>query len=123
MLWRLIECAGLSEKSFASYDTGSGPPPADFFELIPKSPRFKATKKYHMTYRLNGNSFLFAIKRTEILDISVNDTIAVEGFAGVSYVWTEHDSEFVENNPDDDIFLQVERVDGNKFRGKGIVLK
>lgn len=75
-----------------------------------------------MTYRLNGNSFLFAIKRTEILDISVNDIITLEGFPGVNYVWTEHDSEFVENNPDDDIFLQVER-DGNKFRGAGIVLK
>jgi len=75
-----------------------------------------------MTYRLNGNSFLFAMNRSEILDISVNDIIAVEGFPGVSYVWTEHDSEFVENNPDDDIFLQVER-DGNRFKGGGIVLK
>lgn len=76
-----------------------------------------------MTYRLSGSSFLFAINRTEILDISVNDMIAVEGFPGVNYAWTEHDREFVENNPDDDIFLQVERVDGNKFRGKGIVLR
>ncbi|HET9487438.1 MAG TPA: hypothetical protein VFO54_08390 [Chryseosolibacter sp.] len=76
-----------------------------------------------MTYRLNGNTLLFAIKRTDILDISVNDVISVEGFPGVNYVWTEHDSEFVENNPDDDIFLQVERAEGNKFKGSGIVLK
>ena len=76
-----------------------------------------------MTYRLNGNSFLFAINRSEILDISVNDVIAVEGFPGVRYVWTTHDREFVENNPDDDIFLQVERTEGNKFNGRGIVLK
>lgn len=66
---------------------------------------------------------LFAINRTEILDISVNDIIAVEGFPGASHVWTEHDSEFVENNPDDDIFLQIERVTENNFKAKGIVLK
>jgi hypothetical protein len=76
-----------------------------------------------MTYRLNGNTLLFAINRADILDISVNDIISVEGFPGVNYVWTEHDSEFVENNPDDDIFLQVEREDGNRFKGSGIVLK
>lgn len=76
-----------------------------------------------MTYRLNGRNILFAINRTEILDISVNDVIAVEGFPGVGYVWTQHDSEFVESNPDDDIFLQVERLEGNKFKGTGIVLK
>ena len=76
-----------------------------------------------MTYRLKGNSFLFAINRAEILDISLNDIITVDGFPGVSYAWTQHDREFVENNPDDDIFLQVERTDGNKFKGNGIVLR
>ena len=76
-----------------------------------------------MTYRLKANSFLFAINRSEILDISVNDIIAVEGLSDVKYVWTEHDGEFVENNPDDDIFLQVELIDGNRFKAKGIVLK
>lgn len=66
---------------------------------------------------------LFAINRTEILDISVNDIIAVEGFAGVRHVWTEQDSDFVENNPDDDIFLQIEKVAENNFIATGIVLK
>lgn len=81
------------------------------------------TKKDRMTYRLNGNSLLFAINRTDIPDISVNDTISVEGFPGVDYVWTAHDMEFVENNPDDDIFLQVERTGSSQFKGKEIVLK
>ena len=76
-----------------------------------------------MTYRLKGDDILLAINRTEILDISVNDVISVEGFPGVNYVWTVHDREFMENNPDDDIFLQVRRVDGNKFKGAGILLK
>ncbi|MGC1242814.1 MAG: hypothetical protein WA874_14580 [Chryseosolibacter sp.] len=74
-----------------------------------------------MTYQLNGNSLLFAINRADILDISVNDIIAVEGFPGVNHVWTDHDSDFVENNPDDDIFLQVERK-GDQFKAAGIVL-
>jgi hypothetical protein len=76
-----------------------------------------------MTYRLKGDHILFAINRTEILDISVNDVITLDGFPGVSYVWTAHDREFMENNPDDEIFLQVQRVDGNKFKGTGILLK
>ena len=76
-----------------------------------------------MTYQLNGNNLLFAINRTQIVDISSDDVIAVEGFPGVNYVWTNHDSEFVENNPDDDIFLQVERVGDNKYRASGILLK
>ena len=76
-----------------------------------------------MTYQLNGNSMLFAIKRTEILDISVNDVITVEGFDDVHYVWTEQDSEFVENNPDDDIFLQIERSGQNQYKATGILLK
>jgi hypothetical protein len=76
-----------------------------------------------MTYQLNGNNMLFAINRTEIIDISVKDIIVVAGFPGARYEWTEHDSEFVENNPDDDIFLQIERVAENNFKATGIVLK
>lgn len=76
-----------------------------------------------MTYELTGKSLLFPINRTDILDISINDIISVKVFPGVEYVWTEHDGEFVENNPDDEIFLQIERTEGNKLRGVGIVLK
>jgi hypothetical protein len=75
-----------------------------------------------MTYDLEDNYLLLQINRADILDMSVNDTITVKGFSGLAYKWTEHDSEFVENNPDDDIFLQIERA-GEKFRGIGIVLK
>lgn len=76
-----------------------------------------------MTYQLNGNNILFAISRAEILDIAVNDVITVQGFPGVKHVWTEHDREFVENNPDDEIFLQIERTGDNHFRANGIALK
>jgi len=76
-----------------------------------------------MTYSLSGNRMLFNISRTEILDISVKDVIVVEGFPGIKYVWTDHDRDFVENNPDDDIFLQVERVSTDQFKAKGILLK
>lgn len=76
-----------------------------------------------MTYKLNGKSILFEINRAEIIDISVGDVIAIEGFPGVEYVWTEQDGEFVENNPDDDIFLKIERIDAKNFKGTGILLK
>lgn len=75
-----------------------------------------------MTYQLNGNNLLFAINRTDILDISANDVITLDGFPGVTYAWTEQDGDFVENNPDDEIFLQIERS-GNKYKATGIILK
>lgn len=76
-----------------------------------------------MTYQLNGSDLLFAINRTDIVDITPDDVISVEGFPGIHYVWTNQDSDFVENNPDDDIFLQVERVGNNDFKAKGILLQ
>jgi hypothetical protein len=75
-----------------------------------------------MTYELKGDRMLLSIDRTDILDISVNDVITLNGWTGVKYVWTEHDAHFVENNPDDDLFLEMERV-GNKYKASGIVLK
>lgn len=75
-----------------------------------------------MTYELSGKNLLLNIDRTEIIDISVNDIISLKGFPGARYVWTEQDSDFVENNPDDDIFLQIECV-GKDFKANGIVLK
>lgn len=75
-----------------------------------------------MTYELDGNILLFPINRTDIVDISINDIISVKGFPGLQYAWTEHDSDFVENNPDDEIFLQVER-EGNRFKGVSILLR
>ena len=75
-----------------------------------------------MIYKIEGKTMLFAIDRTQIIDISVGDTLQINGLQGASHVWTEHDSEFMENNPDDDIFLQIERTAENKYKSVGIVL-
>ncbi len=76
-----------------------------------------------MTYELNGNTMLFAINRTEIIDISPDDVISLKDFPGAQYQWTSHDAEFLENNPDDDIYLQVERLGENRYKATGIHLK
>lgn len=76
-----------------------------------------------MTYQIEGNTLLFAIDRRQIVDIAVNDTIQVKGFPGASHVWTGHDMEFVENNPDDEIFLEVKRVGDNQYKAAGILLQ
>jgi hypothetical protein len=80
-------------------------------------------KTSFMTYQLNGNCLLFAISRAEILDISTGDLITLDGFTATGYTWKEQDSEFVENNPDDDIFLEMERQEDKTFKATRIVLK
>ena len=60
-----------------------------------------------MTYRIEGNTMLFNINRTQIIDISAHDFIEIKGFPGAKYEWTEQDTDFVENNPDDEIFLKL----------------
>jgi hypothetical protein len=76
-----------------------------------------------MTYKIDGKIMLFTISRVQIVSISPGDRLQVDGLPGVEYEWTEHDSEFVENNPDDDIFLQVERAGENKYKAVGILLR
>lgn len=76
-----------------------------------------------MTYTVDSSKLMFALNRTEILDISVNDTITVDGFEGLSYKWTDHDSDFLENNPDAEIYLQAERSSENHYKATGIMLK
>lgn len=76
-----------------------------------------------MTYHFDGSNLLLSIDRASIIDISPDDIIEVKGFPGASHVWTEQDSEFIENNPDDDLFLQIERLSENQFRARGILLK
>jgi hypothetical protein len=76
-----------------------------------------------MTYQVDGDKMLFFIDRTSIIDISVNDILEVKGFPGANHKWTEQDSEFMENNPDDELFLQIERVADGRFKSKGIVLR
>ena len=76
-----------------------------------------------MTYELNDSNLLFDLDRTAIIDITPGDVITIKGYPGVEYVWTNHDMEFLENNPDDDIYLKVERTAGNHFQATGILLK
>jgi hypothetical protein len=75
-----------------------------------------------MTYQIEGNRMLFAISRSQIIDISVDDTLQIKDVPGASHIWTEHDSQFIENNPDDDIFLQIEKLAGNKFAASVVSL-
>lgn len=76
-----------------------------------------------MTYEVNGNNILIPINRTEILDISPDDMITLRAFPGVQHAWTTHDADFLENNPDDDIYLEVERLADDTYRARGILLK
>jgi hypothetical protein len=76
-----------------------------------------------MKYTLNSDSILFAINRAEIVDIHARDVISVDGFPGADYIWTEHDGEFFENNPDDDVFLEIRRKGENQFEAVRIILR
>jgi hypothetical protein len=76
-----------------------------------------------MIYKIEGDSMLIAINRTDIQDISVNDTLQIKGIESLDYKWTDHDAEFIENNPDDDIFLKVKRTSNNQYSVIGIQLR
>lgn len=76
-----------------------------------------------MVYKLEGNAFLFEIDRSKIIDISAGDTLEISGMPDLRYTWTLQDSEFVENNPDDDIFISVEKTKDNNFTAIGIRLR
>lgn len=76
-----------------------------------------------MTYSIEGKSMLFAVDRIKIVDIAVGDILEIKGLPGARHVWTEHDSEFMENNPDADLYLEVERGASNTFKPKGIIVQ
>ena len=75
-----------------------------------------------MRYEIACDSLMFPLDRTKIIDISPGDTLEVKELNGASYTWTEQDREFMENNPDDELFLQVEK-NGKGFRATKIVLR
>ena len=75
-----------------------------------------------MTYTLDGSKLIFALNRADIVDISAGDVIKIDGFEGADYKWTDHDSDFLENNPDADIFLELQRKAGT-YQASGILLK
>lgn len=74
-----------------------------------------------MRYAIPGNMILCPIDRTHIIDIAVGDVLELHEFPGANYEWTDQDREFVENNPDDDIYLQLEK-DNGLFHITGIFL-
>jgi hypothetical protein len=76
-----------------------------------------------MIYQLDGTLLLFALNRIELIDISIGDTLQVKGFPAINYLWTAHDSSLIETNPDDDIFLEVERTPENEFKAVRIAIK
>jgi len=76
-----------------------------------------------MIYQIEGKHLLLAMDRAAIIDINPGDILEVKGLPGVKYQWTEQDREFMENNPDDEIFLQIERTGENQYSAKGILLK
>ena len=75
-----------------------------------------------MTYEINGERVWYAIDRTKIVDISVGDTLSVKGLPDAHYVWNEQDQNFMENNPDADLFLEIEKGSEGQFKGGSIVL-
>lgn len=75
-----------------------------------------------MKYQLEGNALLVPINRADIIDINPGDTIEIKSFPGAAYAWTSHDAEFMENNPDDDIFLEM-TAKGKNFTGSKIIFR
>jgi hypothetical protein len=75
-----------------------------------------------MIYQIEGDKMFFALNRSLLIDISVNDTLQIKGVPGASHVWTEHDSQFIESNPDDDIFLQIEKIGGGNYKARVVSL-
>lgn len=76
-----------------------------------------------MVYQLEGSAFLFEIDRSKIIDISPGDILEIKSLPGLQYTWTDQDREFVENNPDDDIFIWVEQSKDNAYKACGIRLR
>jgi hypothetical protein len=76
-----------------------------------------------MVYQLEGKALMFEVDRSKIIDISPGDTISIKGMEGIEYTWTQQDTEFIENNPDDDIFILVEKQGENQYRAGGVQLR
>jgi hypothetical protein len=76
-----------------------------------------------MDYHLKGKAMMIEIERSQIIDISSGDTITIDSFPGVSYTWTQQDTEFIENNPDDDVFLLIEETADKNYKACGIQLR
>jgi hypothetical protein len=75
-----------------------------------------------MVYSIKGDTLLFEVNRSQIIDISPGDTIEVAGLPGASYTWKNHDMEFLENNPDGNIFIRIERIDKNQYNAAKLLV-
>ena len=76
-----------------------------------------------MTYKVDGQKIFVGVNRANIIDITANDTLEVKSLPGALYTWTDHDTEFLENNPDDDIFLEVERTGENQYKATRVLFE
>lgn len=76
-----------------------------------------------MVYQVKGGSILVKMDRALILDITEGDEISVEGLDVENYRWSPQDSQFVESNPDADIFLKFERTGEGAYRARSIEVR
>jgi hypothetical protein len=74
-----------------------------------------------MIYQVEDNTVLFELDRRKIADISPGDILKTSSFPG-EYIWTEHDAQFVESNPEAHLFLKIRKESGDEFQGLGIVV-
>lgn len=74
-----------------------------------------------MTYQVEDDTVLFELDRRQIADISPGDILKTTAFPG-EYVWTEHDSQFVESNPAAHLFLKIRKSSPTAFEGVGVVV-
>ena len=75
-----------------------------------------------MMYQVEDNTIMFEIDRRKIADITPGDTLKTNVLSIGEYVWTEHDSQFVESNPDAHLFLKVRKDGGNNYKGLGVIV-
>jgi hypothetical protein len=74
-----------------------------------------------MTYKVEDDTVLFELDRRKIADISPGDVLQTSVLPG-EYVWTEHDSQFVESNPEAHLFLKIKKASDSVFQGVGVVV-
>ncbi|RAW00099.1 hypothetical protein [Pseudochryseolinea flava] len=74
-----------------------------------------------MKYQIEDNAVLFEVDRRQIADITPGDVLETEHFPGGAYTWTEQDSQFIESNPEANVYLRMERH-GDAYEGKGILI-
>jgi hypothetical protein len=75
-----------------------------------------------MVYSITGDAMLFAVNRSQIIDISPDDIIEISGLPGARYTWKHHDMEFLENNPDSHIFIRIERIGKNQYEATELLV-